>query len=602
MSPVPPNNRSSLHDDPVEPIDDTEELVQIRSNRSDKGSLGLLTPTRKVVNGRDETSDAYFEHIFQEERELRERELALAQEKENLARNLKKRLSLLLSDREEEIITASSSSSSSRKTSRQTDTSRLLQHENVSYRPPDVSDGINRISAYVSGNGVSVSVSGNGNDSGAVYTRAGHGMSLRGVSPNVSSQRLPPPPPVMRFQPLQSPFPPGGLTPLVQQRQPLSLQQQVTRANAGVQTDPATEEATGGRPLTIERDETYSKKITTLRRVASSTSSLGLPCDSETSSVAPPRPAATTTTTKKKVETLSCNDHDNIKRSNAPKLKDETKVLNETIGNVLIVDLSNQKSVGTDELGTKSPFQQSERRGSVETTTLYNDEMRNLRPLVNEKEVEENQTSHIILSPMPHVKKDAKGVIVLSSTPIRTHMMSLPPHSGSHGVTANMNTTVPVSVINEKQKNDDANNSNHNKGSSITSYKDISGNQYSSPQYGVEPASFEPLFATPRTAAWYIPTSRVLEHSEFKNLLCGNWMPPEPVNVEVPPVEQTVNVPIVSLHETKEASTPPISPAETKRDYTPDATDYIVEFPHPPDFPVPDMPPPEKQRKTKSRY
>ncbi|ORC88609.1 uncharacterized protein TM35_000162470 [Trypanosoma theileri] len=562
----------------MEPIDDTEELVRIRSSQIDKERLGLLTPTRNAANYRGETSDDYFEHIFQEERELRERELALAQEKEYLAHNLKQRLSLLLSDPEEEI--RSGSTYSSKKSSRRTDTDKL-QYDNVNYKFPDVGDGMNRISAYVSGNCGSAS----GNTSG-IHPRSDYGICLRGVSPVLSSQR--PPPPIMRIQPLQSPSPPAGMISRLQQRQPFTLQQRINRTNAGVQTEPATEEPTGGRPLTIERDETYSKRIPSPQHGASSTSSLSLPCESEASSV------------EGTAETRSGHEREKTKPSNTPKLKGKKKLAHKPTEKGMLVDISN-KSVGREEVGTKSPSQQNERGRSVETTLLYNDNMQTPPPPVNETVVEGSHTSHKVLSPMPHLNRDSKGVIVFSSTPVYTHQISLSPHSGSHRVDANESRTTTVSVNRENQKNNNTKNTNSNKKSSTTSYKSTSGNQQPSTQYGVEAMTFEPSITSPRTAPWYIPTSRVLEHSEFKNLLCGNWMPPPPQSVNVeethptdPPTEQMEDVPINSPSDIKEASLPPMSPAEMRQDATPEAADYIVQFPH-----LPDMPPPGKQRKRK---
>ncbi|KEG08246.1 hypothetical protein DQ04_07641030 [Trypanosoma grayi] len=412
---------------------------------------------------------------------------------------------------------------------------------------------MNRISAYVG--------SGSGDFGGAYFPNTSHDVSIQSRDRSeVSTQR--PLPPVMRVQPLHSPWPPNGTVLFAPQQPRLEQQEQrpiprpVPHTNAGVQTDPTTEDAIAVKPLTIERDETLTKRVHSPEQTEPSVSSL-----------CPPRPNGPASGEA----TLSGS----VRSDSKPSPLAETR---------------------TDEERGAKPL---EKTGA----STPSNETRNTQQTVIAAENARTPKQQVYISPQPQLTSDAKGVIISSPVPIRVHLMPLspPPESSAASATA---AAAGRGLV----------------GGAGATWE--SGYDDALRQGAVDHMLQFPPLTTPRTAAWYLPTSRVLEPAEFRNLLRGDWMPP-PRSVQVaeatvdwsPPVTSrgiSVSPTPIPTQEVEPTSPPPpvapLAAAETAampslhaelRDPAPRVEDYIVEFPPGPDLPVPDMPPPGTHRKSK---
>ncbi|ESL09956.1 hypothetical protein TRSC58_02317 [Trypanosoma rangeli SC58] len=482
-----------------------------------RGERLLVLPSEPVTGGESDcgsAATASLERIFDEECELREREFLLAQQKAQFVRDLKKNLSLLLANQDEEV--QSTDLSTSRGLAMQQANAHSLD-DYVIHKPVDVIDGMNRISAYVGGcaaGGAPLQTLLNGT---ATTSRHPGGPRMRRA---VSALK--------REPPLQSPLPPDRMPfPALQQWQQQQQQQQLRHCpttpagrclDAVVQTGTATEDATGGWPLTIERDETFTKQVRTSLAAASSTSSLSAIRASGASSLT--NVACHDLGDHNRPSSHSTSSGGNKKKAAGEKSLDACRKSTET----------QKSSCGTG--GDKSSAGEKKK--------------------VHSPMHDGNRTAPSVEpSPPPKI------VNVTLPTRVTVQLKSLSPIPNG--------SATAVGVVESNKHGEDTR------------------------EMPVDPGFQYPLPVS-RTAAWYLPNSRVLDHTEFKNLLCENWVPP-PKSVENKQVPEAW-LPTVGV----EVAQPP--PAAV-RDLRLGTDNFILEFPPPPDLPVPDMPPPGKQKKTK---
>ncbi|RNF10643.1 hypothetical protein TraAM80_01459 [Trypanosoma rangeli] len=385
----------------------------------------------------------------------------------------------------------------------------------VIHKPVDVIDGMNRISAYVGGCAAG----------GAPLQTPLNGTSTTSRHPG-GPQMQRAVPAVKREPPLQSPQPPGGMpfTALQQWQQQQQQLRQCPTMPAGrcldavVQTETATEDATGGWPLTIERDETFTRRVRTSLAAASSTSSLSAIRASGASSPT----------------NVACHDLEDHKKL-SPQSTSSGGKKNKVAGEKPLDACRKSTETQNSSCGTGGDKSSPGKKKKVHGPTH-----------------DGNGTA-------PSVEPSPPPKIVNVTLPT---LVTVQPKSVSQ--ISNSSATA-VGVVES------------NKGGGDTR------------EMPVDPGFQYPLPVS-RTAAWYLPNSRVLEHTEFKNLLCENWMPP-PKSVQDKQVPESWP-PTVGV----EVTLP--SPAAV-RDLGLSTDNFIVEFPPPPDLPVPDMPPPGKQKKTK---
>ncbi|RNF08644.1 uncharacterized protein Tco025E_07120 [Trypanosoma conorhini] len=448
---------------------------------------------------------------FNEDRKLHEREQTLALQKAQLARELQKSPSLLVADQAEEVRSPSLS------TSRELAFQRAGVHsldEYVVHKPADVVDGMNRISAYVGGRAAG----------GAPPQTFWNGATT--TAPHASGPRMQRAEPVVkRAPPLQSPRPADGMFLSARQQE----EQQQLRPfptipakkclDAGVQTGTATEDVTGGRPLTIERDETFTKRVPSSVAAASSTSSLSLTRASGASSSADVRSHDGGSHNKPCSEATSSRE--GKKKEKSEKSLDVRSIKTEAEN--LTCEAGGDKSSQDEEEKARSPTHNA---GGV--------------------------TAAAVPSPPPKIATAALPTLLA----LRAKSLSPVPDLRA----------APVGSVESNEEGGGP------KGGGMTVDP---GLQYAPP--------------VGRTTAWYLPNSRVLEHAEFKNLLCGDWMPP-PKSVQDKPA------PVARPNAVRVAVAQASSPAEVRHPSL-GTENFIVEFPPPPDLQVPDMPPPGRQRK-----
>ncbi|ESS70476.1 hypothetical protein TCDM_00592 [Trypanosoma cruzi Dm28c] len=449
--------------------------------------------------------------LFHKERELNERELALASQKANLARNLQESLAPLLVDQDDE--SRGSNPAVLRESSFQReDVNRLDDY--VVHNPADVIDGMNRVSAYVGGRAF-----------GGTFLKT----SSNGISIQVQCCKVPrvqrAVSPVMRVQPLYSPWNPENLLSSFMQQQQQEQEPQLRQIpelqvanglDVAVQTEPATEDATGGRPLTIERDETVTKCVQTLMDAASSTSSLTLTRASGASS---------------RTGSRSSGSRIQQKQLSESALNGE-KEMNEVA----------MRSLGNSKKGSEAQSPSNEKRSDKSS----HGETKNAN----------GPTHEVGVAPPVEFSPPPKSVTGLHSPPARVQMRTL--------------STVPEGSAEMMGLLE----SNERCKTSRELHFD-SGFQCATPVV--------------RTTAWYLPNSRVLHHTEFKNFLCGDWeSPSKSVQVESAPRDWS---PVVR------DATVQVSLVEPQ-EFGLAAEDLIVEFPLPPDLSCPDMPPTGRESKT----
>ncbi|EKF39219.1 hypothetical protein MOQ_000559 [Trypanosoma cruzi marinkellei] len=460
LSPSQSNFGRGPSRDVSEAFSGIEESARAQSVRSE--GLPVL-PGEPVMDGeidRSGTSTVPVGQLFHKERELNERELALARQKAHLARNLQQSLALLLVDQDTELRNSNPAVLRESPSQRE-DVNRLDAY--VIHNPVDVIDGMNRVSAYVGGRAFG----------GKFFQTSSNGISIQ-----VQSCKGPRPQravsPVLRVQPLYSPWNPENVLPaFLQQRQQEREQEQQLRQipemqvenglDVAVQTEPATEDATGGKPLTIERDETVTKCVQTLMDAASSTSSLTLTRASGASSRTGSRSNG------------SRIEHKQLSKSASNGEKEVNKV--------------EMRSLGNSKKGSEAQSPSNETRGDKSSH--------------GETKNTDGPTHEVGVSPPVEPSPPPKSVTGLPSPPVRVQMRTI------STTTEGSSEMIGLLESNERDK------------ASRELHFD-SGFQCTPPVI--------------RTTAWYVPNSRVLHYAEFKNLLCEESVsPPKSVRFESAP-------------------------------------------------------------------